>query len=276
MSCVRDLTETRKFNLKYELLELKLAAGVATVWMNCPDRHNAFDEVLIAELTAAFTQLDEDANVRAVVLAGRGKSFSAGADLNWMERASHYTVEENLRDARALAKMLETINRLSKPTLARVHGAALGGGAGLTAVCDIAVASLDASFGMTEVKFGIIPATIGPYVVSAIGERAARRYFLTAERFGAQEAHRIGMVHEACSPDELDKRVDELVGSLLNGGPNAQGAAKGLIAAIAHRPVDEVMIDDTARRIARLRASPEAAEGIGAFLAKRRPSWVRG
>jgi methylglutaconyl-CoA hydratase len=209
-----------------------------------------------------------------VVLGGRGKSFSAGADLNWMKRAASYTVEENLRDARALAQMLKTINRLSKPTLARVQGAALGGGTGLTTACDIAIASTQASFATTEVKFGIIPAAISPYVIAAIGARMASRYFLTAERFDAAQAHRIGMVHEVCAPEALDDRVNEMVEALLAGGPMAQNAAKDLIRAVVDRAVDDTVIEDTARRIAHLRATPEARDGIGAFLEKRKPNWL--
>jgi methylglutaconyl-CoA hydratase len=260
--------------MNYQTLDIETRNQVAHVWMNRPEMHNAFDETLIAELTNAFEKLDADAAVRVVVLGGRGKSFSAGADLNWMKRAASYTVDENLRDARALAKMLKTINLLSKPTVARVQGAALGGGTGLTTACDIAIASTQASFATTEVKFGIIPGAISPYVIAAIGSRAARRYFLTAERFDAQEAQRIGMVHEVCAPEALDDRVNQIVSSLLVAGPKAQAAAKDLIRAVVYRPVDDAVIADTSARIANIRAAPEAREGIGAFLAKRKPSWV--
>jgi methylglutaconyl-CoA hydratase len=260
--------------MDYQTLEIETRNRVATVWMNRPEVHNAFDESLIRELTQAFERLDRDEAVRVVVLGGRGKSFSAGADLNWMKRAASYTVEQNLRDARALAQMLKTINRLSKPTVARVQGAALGGGTGLTTACNIAIASTQASFATTEVKFGIIPAAISPYVIAAIGSRMANRYFLTAERFDAVEAHRIGMVHEVCAPEALDDRLDEIVGALLAGGPMAQNAAKNLIRAVVHRPVDDAVIEDTAQRIANLRATPEARDGIGAFLEKRKPGWL--
>lgn len=259
--------------MNYQTLEIETRDRVAYVWMNRPDVHNAFDESLIRELTQAFERLDHDDAVRVVVLGGRGKSFSAGADLNWMKRAASYTVEENLRDARALAQMLKTIHRLSKPTLARVQGAALGGGTGLTTACDIAIASTQASFATTEVKFGIIPATISPYVIAAIGARMASRYFLTAERFDAAQAHRIGMVHEVCAPEALDDRVNEMVEALLVGGPMAQNAAKDLIRAVVGRAVDDTVIEDTAQRIAHLRATPEARDGIGAFLEKRKPNW---
>ena len=259
--------------MDYTNLDIAVAEGIATVWMNRPERHNAFDETLIAELTQAFVALDANAAVRAVVLAARGKSFSAGADLGWMRRAASYTAEENLRDARALAAMLKTIDRMTKPTVARVQGAALGGGTGLACACNIAIASTDASFATTEVKFGIVPATVGPYVVRAIGERMASRYFLTAERFDAHEARRIGMVHDVCAPEALDERVRSVAQSLLAGGPNAQAAAKLLLRTITHRTIDDALIEDTARCIAELRATPEAKEGVGAFLDKRDPGW---
>ncbi len=259
--------------MSYQALDVRVDSGVATVWMNRPERHNAFDETLIAELQAAFSALDDDAATRVIVLAGRGKSFSAGADLNWMRRAAAYGVEENLRDARALAAMLRAIDRTRKPTVARVHGAALGGGTGLACACNVAIASTDASFATTEVKFGIVPATIGPYVVRAIGERMASRYFLTAERFDAHEARRIGMVHEVCAPEALDERVRAVTQSLLAGGPSAQAAAKLLLRTITHRTIDDALIEDTARCIAELRATPEAKEGVGAFLDKRDPAW---
>ncbi len=260
--------------MSYQSLEIDISRQVARVWMNRPELHNAFDETLIRELTEAFTQLEGDSGVRVIVLGGRGKSFSAGADLNWMKRAAAYTIEENLRDARALANMLKTIDCMSKPTVARVHGAALGGGTGLVSVCDIAIASAQASFATTEVKLGIIPGAISPYVGAAIGERAVRRYFLTAERFDAQEAHRLGMVHEVCAPDALDAHIEQVVASLLAGGPKAQAAAKDLIRAVVNRPVDDALIDDTSARIANIRATPEAKDGISAFLEKRKPGWV--
>ena len=260
--------------MDYETLEVERLGAVTTVWMNRPDRHNAFDERLIADLTAAFLALDRDPGTRILVLGGRGKSFSAGADLNWMRRAAGYSVDENLRDARALAAMLRTIDRMQKPTIARVHGAALGGGTGLACVCDIAIASTEASFATTEVKFGLVPATIGPYVVRAIGERRATRYFLTAERFDAEEAHRIALVHDVCAPDALDARVRAIAESLLAGGPVAQAAAMALIGGLVHRAVDDTVIEETAQTIAHLRATPEAREGIAAFLEKRKPAWV--
>lgn len=260
--------------MDYQTLELERAGGITTVWMNRPDRHNAFDETLIVELTDAFRVLDQDAGTRVMVLAGRGKSFSAGADLTWMRRAAGYSIDENLRDARALADMLRTIDRAQKPTVARIHGAALGGGTGLACVCNVAIASTEASFATTEVRFGLVPATIGPYVVRALGERAAMRYFLTGERFDALEARRVGMVHEVCAPAALDERVRSMAESLLGGGPEAQAAAKVLVRSLVHRSIDGVVIEETAQCIANLRAKPEAKEGIAAFLDKRKPRWL--
>ena len=254
-------------------LEIELNGPVATIWMNRPDLHNAFDETLIAELTAACIALDEDKDVRVVVLAGRGKSFSAGADLNWMKRAANNGVDENLNDARALARMLRVLAKLKKPTIARVQGAALGGGTGLTAACDIAVASSKAFFATSEVKFGIIPSAISPYVVRAIGARQAYRYFQSAERIDATRARELGLVHETVDPDQLDAKVQEIVEALLQGGPLAQAAAKDLIRAVDNQPINDNLVEETAHRIAHLRATPEAKEGIAAFLDKRQPNW---
>ena len=254
-------------------LEITRDGPVATIWMNRPEVHNAFDEALIADLAAACRQLDADDSVRAVVLAGRGKSFSAGADLAWMKRAAGYTVEENLADAGALAAMLRTLADMKKPTVARVQGAALGGGTGLTAACDIAIASSAAVFATSEVKFGIIPSAISPYVLRAIGPRQALRYFQSAERFDAARARELGLVHEVVAPDALDAKVAEVVASLLQCGPKAQGAAKELIRAVAHQPIGDAVVADTVQRIAHLRATPEAKEGVAAFLEKRAPNW---
>jgi methylglutaconyl-CoA hydratase len=258
----------------YETLEVEHKNGVATLWMNRPELHNAFNETVIAELTRALRACDEDENVRVVVLAGRGKSFSAGADLNWMKRAAGYSLEENLRDARALAGMLRTLAFLSKPTLARVHGPAIAGGMGLVSACDIALASSRAVFATSEVKFGIIPSAISPYVIAAIGERQARRYFLTAERIEASRALALGLVHDVAEPDALDTKVGEVLEALLAGGPKSQAAAKDLIRAVAHHPVTDHLVEDTAQRIAHIRATPEAVEGISAFLEKRTAAWI--
>ncbi len=258
----------------FTALEIELTGPVATIWMNRPDLHNAFDETLIAELTAACVALDKDEDIRVVVLAGRGKSFSAGADLNWMKRAANNGLDDNLNDARALAKMLRTLAEMKKPTIARVLGAALGGGMGLAAACDITVASTKAVFATSEVKFGIIPSAISPYVLRAIGARQATRYFQSAERIDSVRAREIGLVHEAVEPEQLDAKVQEIVTTLLQGGPLAQAAAKDLIRAVDSRPINDNLIEDTAHRIAHLRATPEAREGISAFLDKRQPNWI--
>ncbi|KON81837.1 enoyl-CoA hydratase/isomerase family protein [Azoarcus sp. PA01] len=260
--------------MHYDTLEIGIQDGVATIWMNRPDVHNAFNAQLIADLTASCRELDADDTVRVVVLAGRGKSFSAGADLNWMKAAAAASVEDNLDDARRLAAMLRTIAEMGKPTIARVQGAALGGGMGLAAACDICVAAEPAVFATSEVKFGIIPAAISPYVIRAIGERQAYRYFQTAERITAARAAEIGLAHEVVAAAALDAKVAEIVAALLQGGPKAQAAAKDLIRNVANRPVGDAVVEDTARRISRLRATPEAQEGLDAFLSKRPAAWV--
>ena len=229
--------------------------GVATLTLNRPERHNAIDDELIQELTAQLRKLAKEDAVRVVILAGEGKSFSAGADLNWMRRMADYSNEENVADAATLAELLRTLDHLPKPTIARVHGAAIGGGIGLVACCDMAVASDVATFSLSEVKLGLIPATIGPYVVRAIGERNARRVFLSAERFNAQTAWNMGLIHEITTPEGLDGAVERLVSTLLQNGPQAMAEAKALVAAVANRPIDDAMIADTAQRIADRRAS---------------------
>ncbi len=260
--------------MPFQALQIELTGPVATLWMNRPDLHNAFDEILIAELTAACIALDEDQDIRVVILAGRGKSFSAGADLNWMKRAANNGLDDNLNDARALARMLRTLAEMQKPTIARIQGAALGGGMGLAAACDIAIASTKAVFATSEVKFGIIPSAISPYVLRAIGARQASRYFQSAERIDAARAREIGLVHEVVEPEQLEAKVQEIVSALLQGGPLAQSAAKDLIRAVDGQMVNETLVEDTAHRIAHLRATPEAREGIAAFLDKRQPNWI--
>jgi methylglutaconyl-CoA hydratase len=255
-------------------IEHRNAGTVAWVWMNRPEVHNAFDETLIAELAQVLDQLNEDATVRAIVLAGRGKSFSAGADLNWMRRQGTASAEENLADARRLAALFKTLAACKKPTIARVHGAAMGGGMGLAAACHICLASTQASFATSEVKLGIIPSVISPYVVRAIGERWSYRYFQTGERIPAERAREIGLAQELATPEELDSQIEILISALLSGGPLAQAASVELIRSVANRPVDAELVDDTARRIAQLRATPEAKEGLTAFLEKRMPAWI--
>ncbi len=254
-------------------LQIEHAGAIAHIWLNRPDVHNAFDAALIAELTAAFQQLSEDGSVRVIVLGGRGKSFSAGAQIQWMKAQGSATKEENLVDARCLAELFRTIADCPKPTFARVHGAAIGGGVGLVAACDIAIGSTNATFSTSEVRLGLIPATIAPYVVRAIGERQAQRYFLTAERLDAHTAERIGLLHEVVAEDQLDARVAMLIQAVLAGGPLAQRAAKELIRAVGSKPITVNLLEDTARLIAEQRAGNEAKEGLAAFLEKRTPSW---
>lgn len=257
-------------------VEIERRGAAAWVWMNRPEVHNALNEALTAGLTQTFKALGEDAGVRVIVLTGRGKSFCAGADAESMRRQGESTPHENLENARELAEMFRAIAFCPKPTLARVNGAAIGGGLGLVCACDIAVASHNAKLATSEVRLGLIPATIGPYVVRAIGERWARRLFLTAERLTAAQAERIGLVHEAVEPEALDGRIEAIVSDLMAGAPGAQAAAKELIDAVAGRPITPELIDDTAVRIARTRAEAEAREGLSAFVEKRPAKWTRG
>jgi methylglutaconyl-CoA hydratase len=249
--------------------------GVARLNLNRPAVHNAFDDVLIADLTAALERLEGDSAVRVLVLTGSGESFSAGGDLNWMRRMAGYSEAENLADAQALAELLRRLNEFTKPTLARVNGAAFAGGLGLVCCCDVAVAAAEAVFSVSEVRLGLVPATISPYVVAAIGQRASRRYFLSGERFSAEEARRIGLVHELAPRAGLDAAVDGIIAALLAGGSNAEARSKRLIAEVQDRAVSESVMALTARAIAEARASAEAREGLAAFFAKRKPSWVR-
>jgi methylglutaconyl-CoA hydratase len=255
------------------LIDIDQQVGIVT--LNRPDKHNAFDDALILELTQTFRDLEGNPDVRVVVLSAMGKSFSAGADLNWMKRISQYSQEQNFTDAMALAELMRTIHGLKKPTIARVHGAAYGGGVGLIACCDIAVASQSAAFALSEVRIGLVPAVISPYVIAAMGERAARRYFLTGERFDAAEAYRIGLVHEyAVDDDTMDRTINVIVEGLLSAGPGSQTEAKALIDAVVNRPIDQSLVEHAARCIARIRVSPEGQEGLSAFLAKRSPHWL--
>ena len=258
----------------YETLEVERHGRVATIWMNRPEVFNAFNEQLIADLGQACAELDGDVGVRVVVLAGRGKHFSAGADLNWMKRASAFGEAENLADARRFARMLRALSDMSKPTIARVQGAALGGGTGLTAACDMAIAADDAQFSTSEVKFGIIPAVISPFVLRAVGPRNALRIFQSAERFDAARALAMGLVGEVVPAAELDAAIARLTEQLVSCAPDAQKAAKDLIAAVDGRPIDDAVSEETAQRIARRRATDEARDGIAAFLDKRPPAWL--
>jgi methylglutaconyl-CoA hydratase len=249
--------------------------GVATVTLNRPELRNAFDDALIADLTATFRRLGADDAVRAVVLRGKGKSFSAGGDLAWMRRMAGYTEAENVADGMRLAMMLQTLAALPRPTIAVVHGHCFAGATGLVACCDVAIAAVDTVFAVSEVRLGLVPATIAPYVVAAIGARQARRYFLTAERFDGATAQRLGLVHEAVPESELDSVLQRVLGELAQGGPRSQGRAKALIADVAERPVTDALMALTARRLAEARASDEAKEGLGAFFEKRKPRWAR-
>jgi methylglutaconyl-CoA hydratase len=255
------------------MLKVDIRSAVARVTLDRPEVRNAFDDVLIASLTSTFKELQSNPAVRLVVLAGNGPAFCAGADLNWMKRMAGYGYEENLADAQGLATMLATLDRLEKPTIARVHGPAFAGGTGLVAACDIAVGTPEAKFCFSEAKLGLSPATISPYVTRAIGERQARRYFLTAEVFGAEEAYRIGLLTLLTPTEKLDTAIDELVKHLLAGGPQAHAKIKDLVRTVSHRPVDDALSAETAKRIAEIRVSPEGREGIASFLEKRKAAW---
>ena len=255
------------------MLEVTKRDGVARVTLNRPELRNAFDEKVIGELTRAFEDVKDDKGIRVMILAGNGPAFCAGADLNWMKRMAGYGYDENLADARALAEMLAALDRLPKPTIARVHGPVFAGGTGLVAACDIAVGTPEAKFCLSEAKLGLSPATISPYVMRAMGERTARRYFLTAEVFDAQEALRIGMLSQLVPAERLDAAIDEILKHLLAGGPQAHGSIKTLIRSVAGRRPDDALVAETAQRIAEIRGSPEGREGIAAFLEKRKASW---
>lgn len=255
-------------------IEIEHRGPVVWVWLNRPEVHNAFNAALITELTEAFLDLGANASVRVIVLAGRGRSFSAGADVQWMKEQGAASIQDNTADARRLATLFETIACSPKPTVARVHGAALGGGVGLVSACDVAIGSAQAVLATSEVRLGLIPATIGPYVIRAIGGRHARRLFQTGERIDAATAERIGLLHEAVTAENLDGRVQAVIDAILAGAPNAIRAAKELINAVEERAISKDLIEDTAQRIAQRRADPEAAEGLSAFLEKRPAAWV--
>ena len=260
--------------MEYQTLELKIDGAQATVWLNRPDVRNAFNETTIAEVTEVFSVLDAYEQVRAVVLAARGPAFCAGADLNWMKKMAGYSHEENLADAAGLAAMLRAIHDCSKPVVARVQGDCYAGGMGLAAACDIVVAAEGAYFCLSEVKLGLIPATISPYVIRAMGAQAARRYFLTAERFTAAEARRLGLAHEVVAAEALDQTVQGLLKALIAASPNAVAAAKVLVRDITGQPLTDALVADTVARIADIRASEQGREGVRSFLEKRKPSWL--
>lgn len=259
------------------VLKIERAGAVARVTLNRPEMRNAFNEALIAELTDAFKTLGQDPTLRAIVLAAEGKAFCAGADLNWMKAMAGYSWDENHADASRLAEMLWSLYSCPVPVVARVQGDVYAGGVGLVACCDIVVAAEPAGFCLSEAKLGLLPATIGPYVVRALGEQASRRYFVSAERFGAAEAHRLGLVHElAADAAQLDAKVEALLAALLANGPAAVRACKRLVQDVAYAAITPALRDDTARRIADIRASEEGREGVSSFLNKGKPSWLLG
>ncbi|MHA3099241.1 enoyl-CoA hydratase/isomerase family protein [Acinetobacter brisouii] len=260
--------------MSYQFLQLEYRDQVAYIWLNRPELHNAFNTQVIEELHHCFIQLNERDDVRVVILAGRGKSFSAGADLNWMKHAGQASQAENEADALKLATMLHSLATLKQPTIARVHGIAFGGGMGLASACDICIASTDAKFATSEVRLGLAPSTISPYVIRAIGVRQASRYFLTAERISAEQALNIGLAHEIAAADELDHKVDEIVQALLLGGPEAQTASKQLIQLVDQKQLTQELLLQTAQHIAHVRQGSEAKEGLNAFLNKQSPTWI--
>ena len=258
----------------YQHLQLVRAGHLARVTLNRPEVRNAFNEALIAELTAAFTELSQDPSLRAIVLAAEGKAFCAGADLNWMKARAGYSWDENKADADRLAQMLWTIYSCPVPVIARVQGDVYAGGVGLVSVCDIVVSADSASYCLSEAKLGLLPATIAPYVVRALGEQASRRYFVTAERFSAAEARAHGLVHECVAADQLDAKVDEVLAALTGNSPAAVRACKKLVQDVAHAPITRELRDDTARRIADIRASDEGKAGVASFLNKSKAPWL--
>lgn len=255
-------------------LNISTQGGVRTITLVRPEVRNAFNDEVIAELKNAFLAVAQDAAVRAVVLAAQGPAFCAGADLNWMRRMADYTRDENLADAGELAAMLRAIYECPQPTVARVQGDVFAGGMGLVAACDMAVSVDTATYCLSEVKLGLIPATISPYVIRAMGARASHRYFLTAERFGAAEALRLGFVHEVVAADALDAKVAELTQALVSASPNAVRACKRLVQDVAGREVDDALVRHTVEGIADIRASAEGKEGVQSFLQKRKPNWL--
>ena len=257
-----------------QAIRISAQGGIATVVLSRPDVRNAFNDEVIAELSQAFIQLGDDPQVRAIVLMAEGPAFCAGADLNWMRRMADYSREENEQDAEKLAFMLRTIYECPKPTIARVQGDVYAGGMGLVACCDMAVSVDTANYCLSEVKLGLIPATIGPYVIRAMGPRASHRYFLTAERFSAQQAQRIGFVHEVVPADQLDATVSTWVQALLAASPNAVKECKKLVQYVADRDITRLLIDHTVKAIADIRASDEGKEGVQSFLNKRKPAWM--
>jgi methylglutaconyl-CoA hydratase len=261
-------------NAMAEFLDIQRAGPVARVYLNRPDVRNAFNSQVIAELAATFNALAADADLRVVVLGAHGKAFCAGADLNWMRAMADYDWEQNRQDAQALADMLWAIEQCPVPIVGRVQGDCYAGGVGLASVCDVLVAAEGVHFCLSEAKLGLLPATISPYVLRALGTQASRRYFVTAERFSAAEAHRLGLVHEVCTAEQLDERVDALVATIAANGPQAVRASKRLVKDFAGQPITAALREDSARRIADVRSSAEGKDGVSSFLQKRPPAWT--
>lgn len=247
--------------------------GVATLALNRPEKHNAFDDVLIARLSTLLDEVAIDKTIRVLIISATGKSFSAGADINWMKRMASYSAQENKKDALALATMLDKLNQLNKPTIARVQGAAFGGAIGIIACCDMAIATKLSKFCLSEVRLGLIPATISPYVIEAMGARVCRRYFQTAEVFSARRARRLGLISECVTEAELDEAIASLTTDLLKNGPSAMAQAKQLVSTVAYQPVNAQLIAHTSQMIADIRVSDEGQEGLQAFIDKRHPAW---
>jgi len=261
--------------MAYQFINLEIDnRGLASVTLNRADKHNAFNEVVIAEMTHALDEIKANKDVRALILRAEGKSFSAGADLDWMRRMADYDFDQNVDDANGLARMLNTLHTLSIPTIARVQGSAFGGGVGLVACCDIAIAVDGAMFCLSEVKLGLIPATISPYVIAAMGERVCRRLFNSAEKFTAIQACQWGLISSVTTVDQIDAEIEQWLAQLLNNSPAAMAAAKQLVNSVANRPIDQAVIDETSHGIANARTSDQGREGVAAFLDKRKPSWI--
>lgn len=261
--------------MSYQFIELEQRNQIVTVWLNRAELHNAFNTQVIAELQDCFHRLNTRDDIRVVILAGRGKSFSAGADLNWMKAQGEASSLDNHADALKLAEMLHRLATLKQPTIARVHGIAFGGGMGLASACDICIASTEAKFATSEVRLGLAPSTISPYVIRAIGARQASRYFLTAERISAQQALQIGLAHEVVAVDQLDEKISEITQAILLGGPQSQTASKQLIQMVEQQELSENLLLQTAQHIAHIRQGIEAKEGLNAFLNKQSPSWIK-
>lgn len=257
-----------------DLVRIERDQDVARVTLNRPELNNALNKALIEELRTAFESIAADGSIATLVLAGEGKSLCAGADISAMREAGSYSRDENIKDALPLVRMLSALDRMPQTTVARVQGPIYGGGVGVVAACDIAIGSVEATFCLSEVRLGIVPGMISPYVLRAIGERTARRYFQTAEVFDAQEARRIGLLHEVAAADTLDERIAKMLKQLKSAAPGARSIAKKLAGDIAGRPINEALMQETAQLIADVRARPEAREGLTAFLEKRKPSWT--